>query len=145
MAFSKLRICGNSFNKWPNPRELSRGGVGWGVGHTGVYLLDSTADHQSQPRTARPHSSWHFITPPTVPCSCPPVKCLSDMFRGGFQLVVSGGGRRGRREKREKELREPEQWLQSCMTQSGCIHAPGENTQSMYQNTPLHLTPLHPL
>lgn len=28
VAFSTLRICGNSFNKWPNLRALSRGGGG---------------------------------------------------------------------------------------------------------------------
>lgn len=38
-------------------------------------------------------------------------------------------------DKEGKELRELEPWLQSTMTQSGCIHAPGENTQNMYQNT----------
>lgn len=30
-----------------------------------------------------------------------------------------------------EQLRELEPWLQLCMTQAECIHAPGENTQSM--------------
>eukprot|EP00064_Thunnus_orientalis_P010137 superscaffoldBa00001344_g10163 len=42
-------------------------------------------------------------------------------------------------EKEGKELRELEPWLQSSMTQSGSIHAPGENTQNIqsrpYQQT----------
>lgn len=38
-----------------------------------------------------------------------------------------------------EELKEPELWLQSSMTQSGCIHCLGGKTQSMYQT---RLSPL---
>lgn len=79
------------------------------------------------------------------PSSCPPIKSLSSvcicvcvwMFAGDqlVQLAV-GGEARGKRLK--KELRETEPWLQSSMTQSGCIQCPwGKRTKHVRKHTAL--------
>lgn len=61
---AKLRICANSFNKWPNPRAFSSGGGGGEEGLPGIYLLDSTASHKSTQGLARSPLPPPLLRPP---------------------------------------------------------------------------------
>lgn len=82
-------------------------------------LLLLAFHHPSLPPSPLPSS-----TSPTRMCVC---VCFW-MFQEPSWLCRLWEERK--EEKEGKELRELEPWLQSSMTQSGSIHAPGENIQT---------------
>lgn len=102
--------------------------------------ISMRATHRLPPLLLAISSLLLPLSPPSL-LSYPPIKYLSNtsvcvwMFQESSWLCRQWEGRK--EEKEGKELKELEPWLQSSMTQSGCIHAPGENTQNMYQNTQL--------
>lgn len=87
----------------------------------------------------------HSSLPPSVLASCTSPTCVCTacvcLDVSGAQLVVSAVGGEGVG-KRGKCLWEMEPRLQSGMTQSGCISAPGENAQNMYQKHTALVSPV---
>lgn len=72
-------------------------------------------------------ASHHSSLPPSVLLSCTsPDLCVFGCFRSPAGCV--GSGRRKERKRRQ------EPWLQSSVTQPGCISASGENTENVYEN-----------
>lgn len=120
----------------------------WGKrSHTGVYLLDSTAAHQSQCGPLAPAapvpSATSSLLPPSFPLSshqAPLPTCVGLYVCVWMHQEPSWLCQQWEESEEGEELKEPELWLQSSMTQSGCIHCLGGKTQSMYQNT--RLSPL---
>lgn len=93
-------------------------------------------------RTGCPCSFCHFITPPFPQSShqAPLPTCVGLYVCVWMHQEPSWLCQQWEESEEGEELKEPELWLQSSMTQSGCIHCLGGKTQSMYQNT--RLSPL---